>query len=236
VEVFFMALSRSSRRALRTLTVASTAAVAFAGVLLISKPAHAQRYYTYYSRPAPPPPQYGYGYGPAPRPYYYADPYVFQLGLDLEGVAPLNPPSANGQAAIGGGAGFKVRAGEQLRFPTGVRFTPEVAYAYDHLWAQDNLGSSYDWSMNRVVAGARLGFGRFIVPTVYAHIGYGWRQTDAQYVTGENGGLAFDFGAALDFHLAPHFSIGAHLEYTQVALSTDTPQWLAAGGHVDFLF
>lgn len=228
-----MALSRSSRRAVRALTLAGTAAVAFAGVMFASKPAHAQRYY-YYARPAPPPPSYGYGYGP--RSYYAEPPQLFQLGLDLEGVAPLNPPSVGGQTVIGGGIGFKVRAGEQFNFPTGVHFTPEVLYAYDHLWAQDNFDNSYDWSMNRVAAGARLGIGRIIIPTVYAHIGYGWRQTDATYVTGENGGLAFDVGAALDFKLAPRFTFGGHLEYTQVALSTDTPQWLAVGGHLAFLF
>ncbi|HEY1696868.1 MAG TPA: hypothetical protein VGG39_32135 [Polyangiaceae bacterium] len=230
-----MAPERSFRRVLRGLTVAGVAAVAFGGVFLASRDAHAQRYYTYYSRPAPPPPQYGYGYG-GPRPYYGEPPYLFQLGLDLEGVAPLNPPSVNGQTAIGGGIGFKVRAGEQMNFPGFVHFTPEVLYAYDRLWAQDNLDNSYDWSMNRVAAGARLGFGRIVIPTIYAHLGYGWRQTNAAYVTGENGGLAFDVGAALDFKLAPRFTFGGHLEYTQVALSTDTPQWLAVGGHIAFLF
>ena len=155
-----MALSSSSRRIFRLLSVAGVSGAAFAGVLFASSPAHAQGY-VYYSRPAPPPPAYGYG----PRPYYYQEaPYAFQLGVDLEGVVPLNPPSVNGgPAAIGGGAGFKVRAGEELRFP-GVRFTPEVGYAYDHLWAADNFDNSYDWSMNRLFAGARLGFGRSIVP------------------------------------------------------------------------
>ncbi|MGH7294204.1 MAG: hypothetical protein ACRELB_04695 [Polyangiaceae bacterium] len=239
--MFFMALSRSSRRAVRALTLAGTAAVAFAGVLFASKPAHAQRYYTYYQRSAPPPPVYygrpaAPGYYGGPRPYYGEPPYLFQLGLDLEGVAPLNPPSVAGQTVLGGGIGFKVRAGEELNFPTGVHFTPEVLYAYDHLWAQDNLDNSYDWSMNRVTAGARLGIGRVIIPTVYAHIGYGWRQTAATYVTGENGGLAFDVGGALDFRLAPRFTFGGHLEYTQIALSTDTPQWFAVGGHIAFLF
>jgi hypothetical protein len=217
--------------------------LAFAGVLLAPRTAQAQaRVYVYGPRPAPPPPAYGYGYGYGPRPYQpyvYQEPlYMTQLGFDLEGVAPLNAPSVNGgPAEIGGGAGFKVRLGEQIRFPgTGVRLTPEIAYAYDHLWAADGLGNSYDWSMNRLIAGARLGFGRIIVPSVYAHIGYGWRQTDAAYVTGQDGGLAFDVGGAIDFRVVPHFGFGAHLEYAQVTTDVDTPQWLAIGGHIDFLF
>jgi len=237
-----MALSRSSRRFARALVGVGATALAFAGILLAPRTAHAQRVYVYSSRPAPPPPVYygggGY-YGRPAQPYYYQEPlYQTQLGFDLEGVAPLNAPSYNGgPAAIGGGAGFKVRLGEEIRFPgTGVRLTPEVGYAYDHLWAADNLGNSYDWSMNRLIAGARLGFGRILVPSVYAHLGYGWRQTDAVYVTGQDGGLAFDVGGAIDLHVVPHVTFGVHLEYVQVSTNVDTPEWLAVGGHVNFLF
>lgn len=211
----------------RVLPVALICASAVTGTLLVSRAADAQ-VYVYYSQPPPPPP---------PRPYYYEEPrYAFNLGIDVEGVAPLNPPNGpNGQTAIGGGGGLKLRAGEQIRFP-GLRFTPEVGYAYDHLWASDNLGDGYDWSINRLFAGARLGFGRVLVPTIYAHLGYGWRQTDAAYATGDNGGLAFDLGGALDLHVVPHLGFGLHLEYSQLVLSSDTPQWIAIGGHMDIAF
>ncbi|HEY3819520.1 MAG TPA: hypothetical protein VGL81_20260 [Polyangiaceae bacterium] len=236
-----MALSRSSRRIARALVGFGVAAAAFAGVLLAPRTAHAQRVYVYPARPAPPPPGYGYGRGyyarPA-QPYYYQEPpYAFNLGFDLEGVAPINPPNVpgNNAAAIGGGFGFKVRAGEQFRFP-GLRFTPELLYGYDHLWAGDNQGNGWDWSMNRMTAGARLGFGRIIVPTLYAHIGYGWRQTDAVYVTGANGGLAFDVGGALDFRVVPHFGFGVHLEYAEIDTADTPAQWVAVGGHIDLAF
>jgi hypothetical protein len=236
-----------SSRVFRLISIAAVSAAACGAVLLASSTAHAQRVYVYgpgYGPPPPPPPAYGYGYGP--RPYYYQEPRnAFDLGFDVEGVLPLNPPQApagapggpNGQAAIGGGAGFKIRAGDQMRFP-GLRFTPELGYAYDHLWSADNLGDSYDWSMNRFFAGARLGFGRIIVPVIYAHLGYGWRQVSSGWgdTLNNDGGLAFDVGGAIDFRLAPHVSFGAHLEYTQIVLSTDTPQWLAIGGHADFTF
>ncbi len=209
------------------------ASVALTALLLTARTSHAQRYY--YGPPPPPPP--GYAYGPPPRRAYYEEPYAFQLGFDLEGAAPLNAPSVpgGGPSAIGGGGGFKVRLGEQLRLPA-VLLTPEVGYGFDHLWAADNLGNGYDWSINRFFAGARLGFGRIIVPTLYAHVGYGWRQTDAAYVTGEDGGLAFDVGGALDFRVARHADLGVHLEYAQIALSQDAPQWLGIGGHLDLLF
>ena len=235
-----MALSRSARRIAHALVGVGVAALTFAGLMLAPRTAHAQRVYVYSSRPAPPP-YYGGGgyYGRPAQPYYYQEPmYQTQLGFDLEGVAPLNAPSiAGGPAAIGGGVGFKVRLGEEIRFPgTGVRLTPEVAYAYDHMWAADNLGNSYAWDMNRIIAGARLGFGRILVPSVYAHVGYGWRQTDAVYITGQDGGLAFDVGGALDLRVVPHLGFGVHLEYAQVTTNVDQPQWLAVGGHMNFLF
>jgi len=237
-----MALSRSSRRFARALVGVGLSALTFAGIVLAPRTAHAQRVYVYTNRPPPPRVYYGGGYGYAARPaapYYYQEPlYQTQLGFDLEGVAPLNAPTYNGgPAAIGGGAGFKIRLGEEIRFPgSGIRLTPEVGYAYDHMWAADNLGNGYDWSMNRLMAGARLGFGHILVPSVYAHLGYGWRQTDAAYVTGQNGGLAFDVGGALDLRVVPHVGFGVHLEYVQVSTDVDTPQWLAVGGHVNILF
>jgi len=231
-----MALSRSSRRIVHGLAGAGISALAFAGVMLAPRAAQAQAVYVYSGRPAPPPPAYGYGYGPRPAYYTYQEPpYATQLGFDLEGVVPLNPPSVGGQTAVGGGGGFKVRLGEEFRFP-GIRLTPEVGYAYDHLWAADGLGNSYGWDMNRIFVGARLGFGRILVPSIYAHIGYGWRQTDATYVTGGDGGLAFDAGGALDLRVIPHFGFGVHLEYSQISTDVDTPQWFAIGGHANFIF
>jgi hypothetical protein len=243
-----MALSRSARRIAHALVGVGVSALAFAGVMLAPRTAHAQRVYVYTNRPAPPP-YYGGGgyYGRPAQPYYYQEPpYQTQLGFDLEGVAPLNPPTAaGGPAAVGGGVGFKVRLGEEFRFPGFVRLTPEVGYAYDHMFAADNYGNSYAWDMNRLFLGARLGFGRILVPSVYAHIGYGWRQTDADYVTGGNGGVAFDFGGALDLKVVPHVTFGAHLEYAAISTNsnaalgytnTGTAEWLALGGHINFLF
>jgi hypothetical protein len=241
-EVFFMALSRSSRRIARVMVGVGISALAFAGVMLAPRAAQAQeRVYVYGPRPGPPPPAYGYSYGPRygyGRPYYYQEPQqATVLGFDVEGAVPLNPPNAGtGQpAAVGGGGGFKVRLGEQFRFP-GIRLTPEVGYGYDHLWAADNLGNGYGWDMNRLFAGARLGFGRILVPTIYAHLGYGWRQTSATYITGQDGGVAFDVGGALDLRVIPHFGIGVHLEYSQIVTDVDTPQWLAIGAHADIIF
>jgi hypothetical protein len=237
-----MALSRRFRRIARVLSTAALSAVAFGGVLLASRSAHAQGYYTYYGRPAPPPPQGYYGgYGaPPPRAYYYNDreaQYALQLGFDLEGAVPVGVNTPGDANTLKGGGGFKVRVGEQLRFP-GIRFTPEVGYGYDHLWANDDLGNQFGWDMNRIFGGARLSFGQILVPVVYAHIGYGWRQLGNGWtneITGGNGGLAYDVGGALDLRVVPHFGFGAHLEYAAIDIPYQ-PQWVALGLHADLIF
>jgi len=155
------------------------------------------------------------------------------LGFDLEGAAPINIQQVNGNSVQGGG-GFKVRIGEQLRVPF-MRFTPEIGYGYDHLWASDGDGTAYAWDLHRVFGGLRLGFGELLVPNIYGHIGYGWRDTGAPDV-GQSGGLSYDVGAALDLHIIPHFGIGAHLEYAGINSQPDTPQWLALGLHADLVF
>jgi hypothetical protein len=227
-----MSLSRSSRRIVRALAGAAIAALAFAGVMLAPRTAHAQRYYVYAGRPAPPPPAYGYGGGYGYR--YSEPPYALQLGFDLEGAFPVGVNVPGNQNDLKGGGGFKVRVGEQMRFP-GIRFTPEAGYGFDHLWANDDVGNQFGWDMNKLFVGARLAFGYVVVPVVYAHIGYGWRQTADNEINGGNGGLAYDVGGALDFHVVPHFSFGAHLEYSAIDIPFQ-PQWVALGAHVDFIF
>jgi hypothetical protein len=157
------------------------------------------------------------------------------IGVDLEGAIPLNAPTRDPDA-LQGGSGFKVRFGQVFHVPF-LRITPEIGYGFDRLFG--NGGDHYDsygWDMHRVFAGARLGFGAIVVPTVYAHVGYGWRTTDDPSVP-EGNGLAFDAGAALDLHLIRHFGFGAHAEYATIATGGGTtPQWLALGLHIDVEF
>lgn len=156
------------------------------------------------------------------------------LGFDLEGAAVLNPPVAPGGSSLSGGRGFKVRVGDQIHLPL-LRLTPEVGYAFDHLFASNDVGTSYAWDTHRVFAGARLGLGEILVPTLYGHVGYGWRLNDDPTV-GEGSGMAFDAGFALDLHLLPILGFGAHIEYAMIDSTPYTPHWLALGLHADLAF
>jgi hypothetical protein len=157
------------------------------------------------------------------------------IAADLEGAVPINPPHFVDGNDLTGGGGFKFRIGEQIRLRGGLRLTPEVGYGYDHLFATDDVGNSYDWDMHRLFTGVRLGFGRVVVPVIYGHIGYGWRVTGDPSVPQEDG-FAFDFGGALDIRVIPHFGFGAHIEYARIAEQFDSPEWVAMGVHADVLF
>jgi hypothetical protein len=206
-------VDRSRLIAHRAACTGAASVAACIAVLTFSRSAHAQTYDDRY--------------------YVDRERSAFDLGFDLEGAAPINIPQVNGNQVNGGG-GFKIRVGEQLRFP-GIRFIPELGYGYDHLFATDDSGDSYAWDLHRVFGGARLAFGHLIVPVIYGHIGYGWRATGEPEVPSV-GGLAYDVGAALDLHLIPHFAFGAHFEYGSIDTQPYTPQWLAMGLHADVTF
>jgi len=181
--------------------------------------------------PPPPPP-------PPPQRYYYYDPeppQALALGVDLEGAVAVNVPVLDGNN-VQNGAGFKVRIGEQFKLRPRLRITPEVGYAYDHLFGSDDLGNSYDWGVHRVFVGARLAFGHFLSPALYGHLGYGWLVTGDSTVLPQTSGFAWDVGAALDLRVIPHLGLGLHIEYDELDSNPYAPEWVSFGAHADVIF
>jgi len=155
------------------------------------------------------------------------------LGFDAEGAVPTTTPRFLSGNTLSGGSGFKLRIGDQIHMP-GLRVTPEGGYAFDHLFASDDSGTSYDWNMHRFFGGVRVAFGRVVVPGFYGHLGYGWRDTGDPTIT-QTGGLAFDAGFTLDIHIVPHFGFGAQAEYASIDTQPYAPQWIALGLHADLV-
>ena len=162
----------------------------------------------------------------------------FDLGLDGDATALMAPsPTQNNLSTLG--SGFKVRFGDHLRWRGGLNLTPEVGYAFDHIFAA-NQGTPEN--MNRIFAGLRVGFGKYVVPTLYGHIGYGFRSVSTNNTVLENAGivpssngLALDTGVAVEFRIAQHLEIGPHAEFVYIDVP-NAPQWLAFGGHLNFIF
>jgi Outer membrane protein beta-barrel domain len=166
---------------------------------------------------------------------------TFDLGIDGDATALMSSNHTQDNLSTLG-SGLKIRFGDRFRLRGGIELTPEVGYAFDHVFAANQ---GIPENMNRIFAGARLGFGRWVVPTIYAHVGYGFRSvsengTIATDASLSSNGFTFDTGVAVDFRVARHLSIGPHAEYVFIdapsAGALSSPQWLAFGGHIDFLF
>jgi hypothetical protein len=223
-------------RGVRHASVFAAALLAGAAALSESSTANAQTIYVYAPpppppQPPPPPPPPGYYYAPRAQPVAFEEPFALVIAADLEGAVPVNMPQLDGNALQGGG-GFKVRVGEQIRLARGLRLIAEGGYAFDHLFASDDIGDSYSWDMHRVFGGARLSFGRFLAPVLYAHLGYGWRLTGDPSVP-QTGGLALDVGAGLDLRFWRHLVLGVHVEYATIDAQPYIPEWVALGGHLE---
>jgi hypothetical protein len=161
----------------------------------------------------------------------------FDLGIDGDATAIVSPASTDTNLN-NYGAGFKLRFGDQFRLRYGLRLTPEVGWAFDHLFPAGSNGVD-PWNMNRVFAGVRLGFGRRVVPTIYAHLGAGFRTIGGPgtaELANNTTGLAFDTGVAVDFYLTRHFAIGPHVEFVDIDTAPENPEWFAFGGHIDIVF
>src|ERR1700730_3545878 len=156
------------------------------------------------------------------------------LGFDVEGAIPTTTPRLRSGNNLSGGGGFKVRVGDQIRFPR-LRVTPEGGYAFDHLFATDDVGTAYAWDLHRLFGGVRVGFGRVVVPGFYVNLGYGWRKPWDPTVP-HAGGLAFNGGFSLDLHVVPHLGLGGHAEYVTIDARPFAPQWIALGLHADLVF
>ena len=150
------------------------------------------------------------------------------VGVDLDGMTPVG--SSPGYARTGEGA--SVRIGYRFGLPL-VSLTPEIGYGYMHLGA---AGNNPDIDVNRLFIGARLGFGEILVPSVYAHFGYGFVGTTNTPLNPDNG-VTVDAGVALDLRIVPHFGFGIHGGYATVASSTPgSVDWINYGVQADLSF
>jgi|ERR1700733_9268536 hypothetical protein len=161
----------------------------------------------------------------------------FDLGIDGDATA-IVAPASTATKLNDAGTGFKLRFGDQFRLRHGIRLTPEVGYAFDYLFPAGSDAGSQPWNMNRFFAGARLGFGRIVVPTIYAHVGVGFRSVGGptNQLFPNSTGVEFDTGVAVDFYLSRHFAIGPHVEFVDLDTTPNNPEWLAFGAHIDIVF
>jgi len=143
------------------------------------------------------------------------------LAFDLDFVATLREPGAD----IGGGGAL--RLGRKMDLVL-VSLTPEIGGSYDRFNGFNND------RIYRGFVGGRLGFGKIIEPSVFAHIGVG--RFDANVAS--HTAPVFDAGIALDLTFLPLINVGAHASYNRLFPQENHASfnWLALGLHVALVF
>lgn len=120
------------------------------------------------------------------------------------------------------------RFGYRFRFPlTSFFLQPELGGHYTSFGRGNDLG--YFDHAGTAFGGLRLGFGRFIQPNFFAHLGFG-------FVGDSRVGPAADIGGGLDFNLTRLFSLGAQVAYNTVTIteSGDAAKWVSFGLNLGF--
>jgi len=143
------------------------------------------------------------------------------LAFDLDFVAALREPGAD----IGGGGA--VRLGRKLDLML-VSLTPEIGGSYDRFNGDNNT------RIYRGFIGGRLGIGKLIEPSVFAHIGVGKLGANL----GSHTAVTLDAGIALDLTFLPLINVGAHASYNTLLPQGDYSSfnWLALGLHAALVF
>ncbi len=142
------------------------------------------------------------------------------IAVDFDFDNALNEP---GTEAGGGGA---IRVGQEFDLFL-VSLTPEVGGSYHA------FGGEAD---NRIYAGflgGRLGIGKVIEPSIFAHLG-------VARVVGLESRTAplFDVGLALDFTLLPLLDLGVHGAYNAMLPRDNSSSfsWITLGVHAALVF
>jgi hypothetical protein len=142
------------------------------------------------------------------------------IALDVDYAAPVS------ESETDGGGGGALRVGEKLDLVL-VSLTPEIGGSY-HGFGGDRSPQVY-----RGFIGGRVGIGKVIEPSIFAHVGAGKIDGAADYVA-----PTVDVGAALDLTLLPIVNLGVHASYDTLLAQDDHSafDWYILGIHAALEF
>jgi hypothetical protein len=145
-----------------------------------------------------------------------------RLALDLDYAGGIDEPG------IGRGTGGALRFGQKMDL-VALSLTGELGLSYH------TFDGSLDPSHYSGFVGGRLGFGKIIEPSIYAHVGVG--RLNLGELDAHDTGPAFDFGLALDLTVLPLIDVGVHAAYDLLLLDDDAHfDWYRVGAHAALAF
>ena len=144
-----------------------------------------------------------------------------KLSFDGEAAFPSSSASKTGW-------GLGLRAGHEWDLLL-LSLTPEIGGSYHA------FGGSPDARTFSGVAGARVGLGFILEPSVFTHFGVGHFGYDTAAGAVSHTSLTYDFGAALDLTVLPVIDLGAHVDYVRIlGDSVANFSFIAVGAHITF--
>lgn len=158
----------------------------------------------------------------------YATPSKADTIIGVQGsLNTLTSPSRDGT-----GAGIDLLLGKRLDLKL-LTLGTELSLGMHSLPGGD------DATAYRALAGANLGVGAVLRPSIFAHIGVGHIAVADNAIPDQSRtALAGDVGLALDFTLLPLLDIGIQGSYNAIGgtSSTDPFGWIAGGVHATLVF
>ncbi|OIP39323.1 MAG: hypothetical protein AUK47_10205 [Deltaproteobacteria bacterium CG2_30_63_29] len=133
--------------------------------------------------------------------------------------------SGTGGVSVTTGWSLKGFVGYELPVPL-VKATVLVTGGYTMLPTDPPDIGNADLNITQCLAGARLGLGGFIQPSLMLAVGYGWVSGEGSDYTLSHDGLSVLAGLGVEFTGVPLFDIGLHTDYNQLHY--------ADGGGVDY--
>jgi hypothetical protein len=162
------------------------------------------------------------------------------LALAVVVLAHAGVASAQNKLSFDAEAAFPSRAAHDTGWGVGLRaghtwdllllsLTPELGGSYHA------FGGGPEARTLSGVAGARVGVGFILEPSVFTHFGVGHFGYDTTPGAVSHTSLTYDFGAALDLTLLPVIDLGAHIDYARIlGDSIASFSWIAIGAHITF--
>lgn len=147
-----------------------------------------------------------------------------RLALDLDYAGGIDEPG------IGKGTGGALRFGQKLDL-IAASLTGELGVSYH------TFDGALDPTHYSGFVGGRLGFGKIIEPSIFAHVGVGRLNLEVAGEDVHDTGPAFDFGLALDLTVLPLIDLGVHAAYDLLLLDNDAKfDWYRVGAHAALAF
>ena len=168
-----------------------------------------------------------------------AAPADAKIGLRVALGADFGAPLGERGREVSTGLGAALNVGYALRFGE-FELVPEIALRFIEFGADPPGEGDADHNTFQIMGGARAGWGEWVVPQLFVHLGYGQVEGQGSDYSLFHSGFTLEAGAGVDLVLISWMRVGlsgSHCSLFPSNAGHDTPyQWINVGAHLVALF